>query len=82
MGGVRRRDSIVRMIRFLKLFYELKPKGSRVTIQKIKNEMQCSRSNARHCIDAAGFEIPICELGHDEKHKKRGPPGIVYGILE
>jgi len=82
MGGVRRRDSIVRMIRFLKLFYELKPKGSKVTIQKIKKEIQCSRSNARHWIDAAGFEIPITEMGFDENHKRRGPAGIVYGILE
>ena len=82
MGGVRRRDSIVRMVRFLKLFYELKPKGSKVTIQEIKNEIQCSRTNARHWIDAVSFEMPICELGHDENHYKKGPAGIVYGILE
>lgn len=81
-GSIRRRDSICRMIRFLKLFYELKPKTAKVTIQKLKDEMQCSRGNARHWIDAAGFEIPIVEIGVDENHSKKGPAGIVYGILE
>ena len=81
-GSIRRRDSICRMIRFLKLFYELKPKREKITIQKIKDEIQCSRTNARHWIDAAGFEIPIVEIGLDENHDKRGSAGIVYGILE
>ena len=82
MGGVRRRDAIIRAIRFLKLFYELKPRGTTATIQKIRDVMQCSRGNARHWIDASSLEIPIAELGHDENHYKKGPAGIVYGILE
>ena len=80
-GGVRRRDAIIRMIRFLKLFYDLRPKQVEITIEKIKNEMQCSRGNARHWIDAAGFELPICEIGIDRFHNKKGRPGKTYGIL-
>jgi hypothetical protein len=43
--------------------------------------MQCSRGNARHWIDAAGFEIPIAEIGVDEFHNKKGPAGKTYGIF-
>lgn len=81
-GGVRRRDAIIRAIKFIKLFYELKPKKSEITIQQIRNEMQCSRGNARHWIDAAGFELPLAEIGVDNFHSKKGPPGKTYGIFE
>lgn len=80
-GGVRRRDAIIRMIKFIKLFYDLKPKSTEVTIQKIRDTMQCSRGNARHWIDVAGFELPICEIGTDRFHDKKGPAGKTYGIL-
>ena len=81
-GGVQRRDSIIRMLRFIKLFYRLEPLGSELTITQIQRHMHCSRTNVKHCIDAAGFEIPITETGVDTNHTGRGPAGITYGVLK
>lgn len=81
MSGVRRRDMVIRVIKFIKLFYDLKPKKTNLTITQIKEALDCSRGNARHWIDVVGFELPITEIGEDDYHDKRGPAGKTYGML-
>ena len=81
-GSLQRKDSINRAIRFIKLFYDLKPKDTEITIRQICHKLQCSRTNARHWIDAAGLEeIPIMECGYDKYHDRKGSPGTTFGIL-
>ena len=81
-GSLCRRDSIRRMIRFIKLFYDLKPKNSHVTILQICEQLECTRTNARHWVDAFGDELPILETGVNKYHNKKGPPGITFGVLK
>lgn len=76
-----RRDSIVRLLRFIKLFYKLEPRKNVWTIRQIAREMECSLCNARHWIVAAGDEIPIYEPGKDLYHHRKGPAGTTYGVL-
>ena len=80
-GSLCRRDNIRRVIRFMKLFYDLNPKGARITIRRISQTSGCSRTNSRHWIDAAGFEIPIFEAGKDEYHNRKGPPAMTFSVL-
>ena len=79
--NLQRRDSIVRMLKFIRLFYDLKPKNAAHTVRHIGQALQCSRTNARHWIDAAGYELPIAEVGTDEHHNGKGPAGITYGVI-
>jgi len=80
-GSLCRRDNIRRVIRFLRLFYEFRPKNSEVTIRKVCEVLECTRTNARHWIDAAGAEIPIAEVGLNKNHDKKGPPGVTFGVM-
>ena len=79
-----RKDNIIRAIRFIKIFYDLKPKNAEVTIQPIREKLQCSRTNARHWRDVAGEELPIVEVGTDEyrSNRARGPAAVLYGVLK
>ena len=81
-GCSRRRDNIVRAIRFIKMFYTLTPKKNVYTIKQIKKKLGCSRTNARHWRDAAGYELPIMEVGVDKHHCANGPAAITYGVLD
>jgi len=82
MIEIQKRDMIIRAIKFLQLFYEFNPKRCEYTITDIRNAISCSRGNARHWIDMAGFVIPITEIGYDQNHQRKGPPGKTYGLLE
>jgi len=82
MIEIQKRDMIIRALKFLQLFYELKPKRCEYTIADIRKTISCSRSNARHWVDMAGFVIPIVDIGYDKHHQKKGPPGKTYGLAE
>ena len=81
-GSLSRRDSIRRMIRFIKLFYKLEPKDAHVTILKMCETLECTRTNARHWVDAFGDELPIYETGRNKYHDKKGPPGVTFGVVK
>jgi len=77
-----RRDSIRRMIRFIKLFYRLEPKDVHVTILKMCETLECTRTNTRYWVDAFGDELPIFENGTDRHHNKKGRAGTTFGVVQ
>ena len=75
-------DNINRALKFLKLFYDVKPTRRTYTLRQISNVLGTSNGNARQWIDAAGLEIPLTDVGYDKHHTRKGPPGKVYGLVE
>ena len=78
-----RKDNIIRALKFIKIFYDLKPTGAEVTLDQIRERLDCSRTNARHWRDVAGEILPIAEVGDDKyrSDRERGPAAILYGVL-
>jgi len=44
--------------------------------------LECTRTNARHWVDAFGDELPIFENGFNEYHNKKGPAGVTFGVVK
>jgi hypothetical protein len=82
-GCSSRRDNIVRALKFIKIFYNLTPNGRDVTINQIREALDCSASNARKWRDGAGGVFPLIEMGTDEYRRDcaGGYAAITYGVM-